>query len=39
MNYSVEKYQEDGSIWEVLEDDLPVFWGTEDECNNYVASL
>ena len=39
MNYSVEKYKEDGSIWEVLEDDLPIFWGTEDECNNYVASL
>lgn len=39
MNYSVEKYHDDGSVWEVLEDDIPVFWGTEDECNNYVASI
>jgi hypothetical protein len=36
MKYSVEPYLEDESVWEVLEDSLPVFWGTREECQQYV---
>ena len=39
MEYSVEKYHDDGSVWEVLEDDIPVFWGTQEECQTYVDNL
>ena len=39
MNYKVEPYLEDESVWEVLEDDIPIFWGTQAECQAYVDAL
>ena len=39
MVYSVEPYLEDESVWEVLEDYIPVFWGTKEECQAYVDNL
>lgn len=36
MAYLIEPYNEKRTVFEVLNDDIPEFYGTEEECQQYI---
>ena len=36
MAYLIEPYNEERTVFEVLNDDIPEFYGTEEECQQYI---
>jgi hypothetical protein len=39
MAYEISPYNEEATVFEVLNDGTPEFYGTEEECQAYIDSL
>ena len=39
MAYEISPYDEEATIFEVLNDSIPEFYGTEEECQAYIDNM
>jgi hypothetical protein len=39
MAYEIDKYDEEGIVWEVVNDGTPEFYGSYEECQEYIDTL
>jgi len=39
MAHTIEAYNEEETVFEVLNDGIPEFYGTQEECQEYINQL